>query len=74
MTLFSMGPLTVSAKVPLGFGNIPPEVFCQKSVLKNFAKFTEKHLCQNVSARASACNFIKKETVVHVFFCEIYEI
>ena len=23
----------------------PPEVFCRKSVLKNFAKFTGKHLC-----------------------------
>ena len=42
MTLFSMSPLTVSAKVPLGFGNIPPEVFCQKSVLKNFAKIYRK--------------------------------
>ena len=21
----------------------PPEVFCKKSVLRNFAKFTEKH-------------------------------
>ena len=25
----------------------PPEVFCKKRVLKNFAKFTEKHLCQS---------------------------
>ena len=24
----------------------PPEVFCEKSVLRNFAKFTGKHLCQ----------------------------
>ena len=23
----------------------PPEVFCKKGVLKNFANFTEKHLC-----------------------------
>ena len=23
----------------------PLEVFCEKGVLKNFAKFTEKHLC-----------------------------
>ena len=23
----------------------PPEVFCKKSVLRNFAKFTGKHLC-----------------------------
>ena len=26
-----------------------PEVFCKKIVLKNFAKFTEKHLCQRLS-------------------------
>ena len=25
-----------------------PEVFCKKSVLRNFAKFTGKHLCQNL--------------------------
>ena len=24
----------------------PPEVFCKKGVLRNFVKFTEKHLCQ----------------------------
>ena len=24
-----------------------PEVFCEKDVLKNFAKFTGKHLCQS---------------------------
>ena len=25
-----------------------PEVFCKKGVLKNFTKFTEKHLCQSL--------------------------
>ena len=25
-----------------------PKVFCKKSVLRNFAKFTRKHLCQSV--------------------------
>ena len=25
-----------------------PDVFCKKSVLKNFAKFTGKHLCQSL--------------------------
>ena len=28
--------------------NSHPEVFCTKSVLKNFAKFTGKHLCQGL--------------------------
>ena len=26
----------------------PPEVFCKKGVLRNFAKFTGKHLCQRL--------------------------
>ena len=26
----------------------PPEVFCKKGVLKNFAKLTGKHLCQRL--------------------------
>ena len=26
----------------------PPEVFCKKDVLKNFAKFTGRHLCQSL--------------------------
>ena len=25
-----------------------PEMFCEKGVLRNFAKFTGKHLCQNL--------------------------
>ena len=37
----------------------PREVFCKKSVLRNFAKFTGKHLCQSLTC-AEACNFIKK--------------
>ena len=26
----------------------PPVVFCKKGVLRNFAKFTGKHLCQSL--------------------------
>ena len=44
-----------------------PELFCKKGVLRNFAKFTGKHLPQ-------ACEFIKKESLAQVFFCEICEI
>ena len=55
-----------------------PEVFCKKGVLRNFAKFTEKHLCQslffNKVARPEACNFIKKEILTPVFSCEFNEI
>ena len=54
-----------------------PEVFCKKGVLRNFAKFTGKHLCQSLffnKVAGGACNFIKKETLTQVFsgeFCEI---
>ena len=56
-----------------------PEVFCKNIVLRNFAKFTGKHLFQrlffnNVAGiRLKACNFIKKESQTYVFLwiCEI---
>ena len=51
-----------------------PEVFCKKKVLRNFAKFTEKHLCQNlflIICRPLSLNFIKKETLAQVFSCEL---
>ena len=43
-----------------------PEKFCKKGVLRNFAKFTGKHVCQSL--------FFNKETLAKVFsreFCEI---
>ena len=43
--------------------NSRPEVFCEKGVLRNFIKFTEIHI-----------NFIKKEILVQVFFCEFCKI
>ena len=52
----------------------------EKRVLRNFIKFTGKHLCQslffNKIARfwPEACNFIKKETLTQVFSSEFYEI
>ena len=54
-----------------------PEVFFKKGVLRNFAKFTGKHLCQKLFFnKESLFSFIKKETLAQVFsreFCEIYE-
>ena len=49
------------------------EVFCKKGVLRNFAKFTGKNLCQGLFLNKVACNFIKKETLVRVFSCEFWE-
>ena len=47
--------------------------------LKNFAKFTEKYLCQrlfyNKAADLRPATFIKRETLAQVFsreFCEIF--
>ena len=56
----------------LKFQKLPSEVFYKKGVLKNFAKFTGKHLCQSFSfQRTQACNFIKKDTLAQ--FCEIFK-
>ena len=39
-----------------------PVVFCKKGIIKNFAKFTVKHLHQSL--------FIKIETLAEVLSCE----
>ena len=52
------------------------EMFYKKGVLRNFAKFTEKHRTRIsffIKLQA-ACNFIKKETLALVLFCEFCEI
>ena len=57
--------------------NSRPEVFCKKSVLRNFTKFTGKQLCQSLfflKKKALACNFIKKETLAQMLCCEYCEI
>ena len=54
-----------------------PEVFYKIGVLKNLAKFIGKHLCQSLFFNKNAdvvCNYIKKETLAQVFFCEFCEI
>ena len=35
-------------KLPNDYRRISPEVFCKKGVLKNFAKFTGKHIRQSL--------------------------
>ena len=42
----------------------------RKGVLRNFSKFTGKHLCQSLFV----CNFIKKETLAQLFSCEFCQI
>ena len=61
-------------------GSSRPEVFCKKSVLRKFTKFTGKHMCQSLflnkiaGLRPKACSFIKEETLAQVFSGEICEI
>ena len=60
-----------SSKTNVKFRTSHWRCFVRKGVLRNFAKFTGKHLCQ-----ASVYNFTKKETLAQVFsckFCEIYK-
>ena len=51
------------------FRSSRPKVFCKNSVLRNFIKFTGKHLCQSFFF-----NKVKKETLAKVFSCEFCEI
>ena len=47
----------------------------KKVVLRNFTKFTGKHLCQSLSFNCRPqANFIKKETLAQVFSCEFCKI
>ena len=46
-------------------------LFYRKGVLKNFAKFTGKHLCQSLWFLVG---FIKRESPTKVLSCEFYEI
>ena len=57
---------------------IAPEVVVlrcsvKKDVLKNFTKFTGKHLCQSLSFNKGA-GFSLRETLVQVFPCEFWKI
>ena len=58
----------VSVNVKLNNRSSRPEVSCEKGVLRNFTKFTGRHLWPE------ACNFMKKETLAQVFSCEFCEI
>ena len=65
--------------IPVSFTSRSSRQRCsvKKGVLRNFLKFTGKHLCQSLffnKVAGSACNFIKKETLAQLFSCEFYEI
>ena len=58
------------------FKSSRPEVFCKKGVLKNFVKFTEKHLCWslffNKVTGLRTESLFKKGLCCE--FCEIYQL
>ena len=67
----------VAQTTGLQFRSSRPEVFCKEGVLRNFSKFTGKHLCQSLffnKVAGQACDFIKKETLAKLFSCEFCEV
>ena len=64
--------------IELAFGNgkaLTRSCSVKKAVLKNFLKFTEKHLRQSLFFnKIEVCNFIKTENLAQVFSCEFSEI
>ena len=53
------------------------EVFCKNAVLKDFAKFTGKHVCHNLffnKFETEVCNFFRNEILAQVSSCGFSEI
>ena len=49
ISIFCLFPKrTTPVTSPSRYRSSCPEVFCEKGVLRNFAKFTGKHLCQSL--------------------------
>ena len=48
MKLLQNNKLIVEHGLLFNYRSSHPEVFCKKSVLKNFEKFTGKHMCQSL--------------------------
>ena len=44
-----------------------PEVFCEKDVLRNFAKFTGKDICQNLFFNKVGGLFLKRGFITGIF-------
>ena len=50
----------------------PRRCSTKKNFLRNFAKFTGKHLCQSLFLERD-CSFIEKATLAQVFSCDFCE-
>ena len=67
----------VYTRLGLFYRSSRPDVFCKDGVLRNFAKFTGKHLFQNLYFNKVAgvvFNFIDIKTQAQVFSCEFFKI
>ena len=53
MSLLLVVAETIKREFIRYFKKQPPEVFCEKDALKDFANFTEKHLCWSLLKRNS---------------------
>ena len=66
---FAQFPLALIFFTKSGFSRSSrPDVFCKKGVLRNFAKFTGKHLCQSLYF-----NKVAGLGLAQVFSCEFCE-
>ena len=61
----------LATQIILTHGSSHPEVFCKKAVLKTFAKFTGKHLCQSLFFnKVTGCDLqlcLKRDSGTDVF-------
>ena len=48
-------------------------MFCKKGVRRNFAKFKESTCARASFLQPEACNFMKIESLTHLFPCEVWE-
>ena len=68
---------TMCRMLKLNIQKQPLEVFYKRVVLKNFAKFARKGLCQRLflnKVASGTSNFIEKKTQTQVFSCKFCEI
>ena len=74
---YSRNPPMAASEILITYRSSHQRCFVKKGVLRNFAKFTGKHLCQSLffnKAAGGVCNFIKKEALAQEFSCEFCEI
>ena len=67
-----------SSRLQMFFRSSHPEVFCKRGVLRNFTKFTGKHLCWSpflIQLEVMKdCSFNKKGNPTQVFSCEYHKV